>query len=356
MSRKAQAYIDGAWVDPAVATPFDLVSPASEEVIATLGLCGAAEVDRAVAAAQRAFPAFAATSVADRVALLRPHPGRVRGAHRGVRAGDDARDGHADQLLARGAGALRHRASADHDRGARELRVRAPDGRHADRARADRRVRADHAVELAGQPDRLQGGARAGGRLHDGAQAVRTGAAVGDPVGRDDARGRACRPACSTWCRATGRPWARRLRRIPASTWSASPGRTAPARGWRRWRHPPSSGWRRNWAASRPTSCWRTSTCPTRWRAAWPAASTTTASPATRRRACSCPLHLHDEAAAAGGRGGAGVRGRRPGGPGDHARPGGQPAAVRPHPVADRGRHRRGRASGHRRHRAGRTG
>ena len=71
MGHEAQAYIDGAWVDPANPTPFDLVSPASEEIIVTLGLCGAAEVDIAVAAAQRAFPAFAATARAERIALLR---------------------------------------------------------------------------------------------------------------------------------------------------------------------------------------------------------------------------------------------------------------------------------------------
>lgn len=71
MAHETQAYIDGAWVDPVAPTAYDLVSPASEEVILRLGLSGAAEVDRAVAAAQRAFPAFAATSVAERIALLR---------------------------------------------------------------------------------------------------------------------------------------------------------------------------------------------------------------------------------------------------------------------------------------------
>jgi aldehyde dehydrogenase (NAD+) len=71
MAREAQAYIDGAWVDPAAPVPFDLVNPATDETILTLGLCGAAEVNRAVVAARRAFPAFAATPVAERVALLR---------------------------------------------------------------------------------------------------------------------------------------------------------------------------------------------------------------------------------------------------------------------------------------------
>ncbi len=71
MGREAQAYIDGAWVEPVAPVPHDLISPASEEVILRCGLSGAAEVDRAVAAAQRAFVAFAATSVDERVALLR---------------------------------------------------------------------------------------------------------------------------------------------------------------------------------------------------------------------------------------------------------------------------------------------
>jgi len=71
MAHEAHAYIDGARVDPAAPVPYHLVSPATEEVILTLGLSGAAEVDRAVAAAQRALPAFAASSVADRIDLIR---------------------------------------------------------------------------------------------------------------------------------------------------------------------------------------------------------------------------------------------------------------------------------------------
>jgi aldehyde dehydrogenase (NAD+) len=71
MAHEAQAYIGGAWVDPVAPRPFDLVSPAREQVLVTLGLSGAAEVDRAVTAAQRALPAFAATTVAERLALLR---------------------------------------------------------------------------------------------------------------------------------------------------------------------------------------------------------------------------------------------------------------------------------------------
>lgn len=64
-------YIDGAWVDPIDASSMDLVDPATEQVHARLALGGPADVDRAVAAARRAFPSFAATPVSERIALLR---------------------------------------------------------------------------------------------------------------------------------------------------------------------------------------------------------------------------------------------------------------------------------------------
>lgn len=63
-------YIDGAWVDPISAKPFELVNPATEEVFATVALGSAADVDRAVAAARRAFSSFSTTKPQERVDLL----------------------------------------------------------------------------------------------------------------------------------------------------------------------------------------------------------------------------------------------------------------------------------------------
>jgi aldehyde dehydrogenase (NAD+) len=63
-------YIDGAWVDPIDLSWADLIDPATEETYAKLALGGPADVDRAVVAARKAFPAYAATSVAERMALL----------------------------------------------------------------------------------------------------------------------------------------------------------------------------------------------------------------------------------------------------------------------------------------------
>jgi aldehyde dehydrogenase (NAD+) len=63
-------YIDGQWVDPATPNPLDVINPATEEVAGRINLGSAADVDRAVAAAKKAFPAFARTSVKDRIDLL----------------------------------------------------------------------------------------------------------------------------------------------------------------------------------------------------------------------------------------------------------------------------------------------
>ncbi|MFC5315165.1 aldehyde dehydrogenase family protein [Azospirillum rugosum] len=64
-------YIDGAWVAPQGGTSHAVINPATEEPVARIALGTAADVDLAVAAARRAFPAFAGSSRADRIALLR---------------------------------------------------------------------------------------------------------------------------------------------------------------------------------------------------------------------------------------------------------------------------------------------
>jgi aldehyde dehydrogenase (NAD+) len=63
-------YIDGKWVSPTTSHDFPVINPANEETIATISLGTAADVDRAVAAAQKAFPSYSETTVAERLALL----------------------------------------------------------------------------------------------------------------------------------------------------------------------------------------------------------------------------------------------------------------------------------------------
>ncbi|WP_158915478.1 aldehyde dehydrogenase family protein [Caulobacter sp. S45] len=70
MNDSAKFYIDGEWVAPAVPRPFDVVSPATEEIVGRISLGSAADVDRAVVAARRAFATYSETSPAERIALL----------------------------------------------------------------------------------------------------------------------------------------------------------------------------------------------------------------------------------------------------------------------------------------------
>jgi aldehyde dehydrogenase (NAD+) len=65
-----QFYIDGKWVAPTTPHDYPVINPATEDVIATISLGTAADVDKAVAAARRAFATFSETSPAERLALL----------------------------------------------------------------------------------------------------------------------------------------------------------------------------------------------------------------------------------------------------------------------------------------------
>ena len=70
MVNRLQFYIDGAWVDPAVKKSTPVVNPATEEAMYEVALGSKADVDKAVAAARRAFETFSQTSREERVALL----------------------------------------------------------------------------------------------------------------------------------------------------------------------------------------------------------------------------------------------------------------------------------------------
>ena len=63
-------YIGGEWVDPAEPATLDVVNPATEEVCGHISAGSAADVDRAVAAAVRAFPEFSQSTREQRIDLL----------------------------------------------------------------------------------------------------------------------------------------------------------------------------------------------------------------------------------------------------------------------------------------------
>jgi len=71
MNHHAQFYIDGAWVDPVAPKTLDVINPATERAYTKISMGTAADVDRAVAAAKKAFPAFSRTTREERLALLR---------------------------------------------------------------------------------------------------------------------------------------------------------------------------------------------------------------------------------------------------------------------------------------------
>ena len=66
-----QFYIDGSWTDPAEPNLLRVENPATEETIGHISIGTAADVDKAVAAARRAFGSWQFSSRAERLELLR---------------------------------------------------------------------------------------------------------------------------------------------------------------------------------------------------------------------------------------------------------------------------------------------
>src|ERR1700754_2956757 len=70
MSNDTKFYIDGQWVEPVTPRLFNVINPATEDVAGQISLGSDADVDRAVAAARRAFASFSLTGKEQRIALL----------------------------------------------------------------------------------------------------------------------------------------------------------------------------------------------------------------------------------------------------------------------------------------------
>jgi len=64
-------YINGEWVEPSgSASLMDVINPATEESVARVAIGTREDAEKAIAAARAAFPAFSASTVAERLALL----------------------------------------------------------------------------------------------------------------------------------------------------------------------------------------------------------------------------------------------------------------------------------------------
>jgi aldehyde dehydrogenase (NAD+) len=70
MLDKLDFYIDGKWVAPAAPKTLDVINPATEEAYARISLGSKADVDKAVAAARRAFETWSRTTREERLAVL----------------------------------------------------------------------------------------------------------------------------------------------------------------------------------------------------------------------------------------------------------------------------------------------
>ena len=174
-------------------------------------LSGAAEVDAAVRAAAAAFPAWSAEtlrsgrrsptpiascSAATRRTRRADPRGERQDARRGPRRDRPGDRGDRVRLLAAATG-VRRGAGGEPGR-------RVPRG-----ARAARRGRVGHAVQLPRDGAALDDPDRHHARQHDGVQAVGEGSAHRGPHRRAARRGRVAARACSTSSTASGR-WSRR--------------------------------------------------------------------------------------------------------------------------------------------------
>ncbi|BDB67783.1 aldehyde dehydrogenase [Comamonas thiooxydans] len=70
MQDHLQFYIDGQWVNPVSPRSLEVINPSNEQSIARISMGSAADVDKAVAAARRAFESYSRTSREERLALL----------------------------------------------------------------------------------------------------------------------------------------------------------------------------------------------------------------------------------------------------------------------------------------------
>lgn len=70
MKEALQFYINGEWVDPATPKTLEVINPATEEPCGTISMGSEADVDKAVAAAKAAFPAWSNTTREERIAMF----------------------------------------------------------------------------------------------------------------------------------------------------------------------------------------------------------------------------------------------------------------------------------------------
>ena len=185
-------HIGGEWADAADGGTWDVLNPATEEIVRAVPYGGAADCERAIDAAAAAFPAWAARTPYERGAVLKRAADLIRASLDDLGADHRARERQAAGSGARRMGGLGRPAGVVRRR--RQARVR-PDhpvenaDQAADGAEATAwRRRRDHRLELSRLQRRSRRRGSARRRLHAGREAVRVHADDGDgpraPAGR----------------------------------------------------------------------------------------------------------------------------------------------------------------------------
>ena len=68
--QKILNYINGEWIEPKAKEYFDVINPATGELLAKTPLCGSVEIEAAAQAAAASFPDWRRTPVQDRIQYL----------------------------------------------------------------------------------------------------------------------------------------------------------------------------------------------------------------------------------------------------------------------------------------------
>ncbi len=229
MNRHAQFYIGGRWVEPAAPATLEVIDPSTEQPFTAISLGSKADVDRAVDAAKAAFADFSATSRESRLGLLR----RILDCY-------NDRSEDLAQAVSREMGAplaFAREAQVWAGRVHLEATIEALETYEFSRLRGTSlivkepigRCGADHALELALEPDRLQGRAGSGGRVHGRAEAERNLAGQRRSLFAEIVDAAGAPAGVFNLLNGTGPMSDRRWRATQTSTWSRSPARPAQA-------------------------------------------------------------------------------------------------------------------------------
>ena len=205
-----QQYIDGEWTGAEDGRTYEVINPSTEEVMALAPASTRADAKRAVAAARRSFEAgeWRLKSQLQRTQIMFQIVEHLQEVSEDWGLLESQNAGAALRKTVGGGRAARHRVVPQHGRAGAEhplVRAAALD-RFAIRvlelraARADRRVRRDHPVELPAHLRDVEDRAGARDGQLDRAQAV----AADTALVRSRLRARSTRPgcclaACSTW-------------------------------------------------------------------------------------------------------------------------------------------------------------